>query len=61
MPHSQTSLLTPTEQRDLYGIPVLNEVERQAYFTFDAIEIKTLNQFIDVKDAAYHPSVLTKS
>jgi len=29
MPHSQTSLLSPTEQRDLYEIPVLNEIEQQ--------------------------------
>ena len=58
MPHSQTSLLTPTEQRDLYGIPVLNEVERQAYFTFDALEMEAINQFIDVKDAVYFAMTL---
>jgi len=58
MPHSQSTLLTPTEQRDLYGIPVLNEAEQQEYFTFDTIEMNTLNHFIDVKDAVYFAIIL---
>ena len=53
MPHSQTGLLTPTEQRDLYGIPVLNDAEQQEYFTFDQIEMDTLHRFGDVKSAVY--------
>lgn len=53
MAHSKTELLTPTEQRDLYGIPILNDAERQAYFTFDQTELSTLHQFKDARDAVY--------
>lgn len=47
MPHSQTSLLSPIELRDLYGIPVLNEIERQEYFTFNTAEMNMLNRFVN--------------
>lgn len=53
MPHSETGLLTPTEQLDLYGIPSLNDIEILEYFTFDHLEMDRLNRFIDVKDAVY--------
>ncbi|HEV2524372.1 MAG TPA: DUF4158 domain-containing protein, partial [Gammaproteobacteria bacterium] len=53
MPHSQTSLLSPTEQRDLYGIPVLNEIERQEYFTLNTAEMNMLNRFVNIKEAVY--------
>ena len=53
MPHSQTNLLSPIEQRDLYGIPVLNEIERQEYFTFNKPELNMLNRFINTREAVY--------
>lgn len=53
MPHSQTNLLSPTEQRDLYGIPVLNEIERQEFFTFNTTELNILNRFVSIKEAVY--------
>jgi hypothetical protein len=53
MPHSQTNLLSPTELRDLYGIPILNEIEQQVYFTFDTTEMNILNRFVNIKEAVY--------
>lgn len=53
MAHSKTGLLTPTEHRDLYSIPILNDIERQEYFTFDQTELSALHHFHDVKDAVY--------
>ena len=42
MAHSKTGLLTPAEHRDLYSIPVLDDHERQHYFTLTADEHKIL-------------------
>ena len=53
MAHTKTKLLTPTELRDLYGIPVLNDLERQQYFTFNQEELNALNNFRNIKDAVY--------
>ena len=59
MAHSKTGLLTPAEHRDLYSIPVLDDHERQHYFTLTEQEQKTLRQFMDVKDAIYFAISLT--
>ena len=55
MAHEKTGLLTPTECRDLYSIPMLNDQERQHYFTLNQQELAVLNQFkeVKVKDAVY--------
>ena len=53
MAHSKTGLLSPTELRDLYGIPLLNDAERREYFTFDQAELNILTNFKDVKDSVY--------
>ncbi len=53
MAHSKTGLLSPTELKDLYGIPILNDAERLAYFTFDQAELNILMNFKDVKDSVY--------
>jgi hypothetical protein len=53
MAHEKTGLLTPTEYRDLYHLPLLDDRERQHYFTLTEQEQKTLKQFKDVKDAVY--------
>ena len=53
MAHSKTGLLSPTELKDLYGVPILNDAERLAYFTFDQAELNILMNFKDVKDSVY--------
>ena len=53
MAHSKTGLLTPIEHRDLYSIPILNDLERQHYFTLKEQEQKILKQFKDGRDAMY--------
>lgn len=42
MAHSKTGLLTPAEHHDLYSIPVLDDLERQHYFTLTEQEQKQL-------------------
>jgi TnpA family transposase len=53
MPNKIVKLLTPTELLDLYGIPILNDLERQEYFTFSPPEIKVLESFSGPKEAVY--------
>lgn len=53
MPNKIPRLLSPTELLDIYGIPILNDIERQELFTFSEVEIKTLKGFKDIKDAVY--------
>ena len=53
MPNKIPRLLTPDELLDIYGIPVLNDVERQELFTLNEAETKTLKDFKDIKDSVY--------
>ena len=53
MPNKIPRLLSPTELLDIYGIPILSDIERQELFTFSEVEIKTLKGFKDIKDAVY--------
>jgi TnpA family transposase len=46
-------LLSPTEILEIYGVPVLNDTERQEYFTFNPAEIQTLKSFKAPEDAVY--------
>ena len=46
-------LLAPAELLDIYGIPVLSDIERQEYFTFNEEENKALKEFKDTKEAVY--------
>lgn len=53
MPNKNARLLSPTELLDIYGIPVLSEIERKECFTFNEEESKALRDFKDLKDAIY--------
>jgi TnpA family transposase len=53
MPNTNSRLLSSTELLDIYGIPVLNDLERQEFFTFNEAETKILKEFKDLKDAVY--------
>ena len=53
MPNKIPRLLMPTELLDIYGIPSLNDIERQEYFTFNDQEIQALQNFKDIKDSIY--------
>ena len=46
-------LLAPAELLDIYGIPILNDIERQEYFTFNEEENKALKEFKNTKEAVY--------
>jgi hypothetical protein len=49
MPNKDSRLLFQTELLDIYGIPSLNDIERQEYFTFSDEEIKSLKDFKDTR------------
>jgi hypothetical protein len=53
MPNKDSRLLSPTELLDIYGTPILSDLERQEYFTFNETEVKVLNSFKDPKEAIY--------
>ena len=53
MPNKNSRLLSSTELLDIYGIPVLNDIERQEFFTFNEAETKILKEFKGIKDAVY--------
>ncbi|WP_032114041.1 Tn3 family transposase [Candidatus Paracaedibacter symbiosus] len=46
-------LLAPAELLDIYGIPLLGDIERQEYFTFNEEESKALKDFKGTKEAVY--------
>jgi len=53
MANAITLLLTAEERRTLYACPVLDDSERNAYFTFNDDEIKALNSFQELDAAVY--------
>ena len=53
MANPNSTLLTAEERRTLYGVPMLNDIERTEYFTFTDNEIKALNGFDHVENAVY--------
>ena len=53
MTNNIPQLLNPTELLDIYGIPILNDNERQKHFTLNAKETSALKSFTDSKDAIY--------
>ena len=53
MANPNSTLLTAEERRSLYGVPVLNDIERTEYFTFTDDEIKILNGFDHIENAVY--------
>ena len=46
-------LLSPEEILDIYGVPVLNDTERQTLFTFNTVEMEALHSFADKKNSCY--------
>ena len=46
-------LLAASELLDIYGIPVLSEIQLEEYFTFNEEEIKALKGFKDINEAVY--------
>jgi len=59
MPNKKTQLLTSIELMDIYGIPTLNDLERNEYFTLNQTELKTLKSFKDTSEAVYFVICLT--
>ena len=53
MAHKIPHLLNPTELLDIYGIPSLNDTERQTHFTFNDLEMKELYRFKTSEEAVY--------
>lgn len=53
MPNKNSRLLSSTELLDIYGIPILDDLERQEFFTFNEAETKILYTFKDPQEAVY--------
>ncbi|HQS84898.1 MAG TPA: Tn3 family transposase [Alphaproteobacteria bacterium] len=53
MPNTNSRILSPSELLDIYGLPFLNEEERQKHFTLNEEEVKSLMAFKTSKDAVY--------
>ena len=53
MANSHSTLLTTEERRILYEVPVLNDIERNEYFTFTHDEIAKLHRFNQIDHAVY--------
>ena len=53
MANTTTLLLTAEERFALYESPVLNDTERNEYFTFSEAELETLYSFKQINDAIY--------
>ncbi len=53
MPNKDSRLLSSTELLDIYGTPILNDLERQEYFVFNEQETNALYKFKDQKEAIY--------
>ena len=53
MTNSNSTLLTAEERRILYEVPVLNDIERNEYFTFTHDEIEKLHAFNQIDHAVY--------
>ena len=53
MANKDSRLLSQTELLDIYGIPVLSDIEHEEYFTFNEEETKALKSFKDIKEAVY--------
>jgi hypothetical protein len=50
---TKIQLLTPTELLDIYGSPVLNDIERREYFTLNKNEVKILKSFRNTEESVY--------
>ena len=46
-------ILNQTEILDIYGVPVLDDVERREYFTFNEQEVAILKSFRILEDSVY--------
>ena len=53
MPNTINMLLTAQEKRALYYPPVLCDIERKEYFSFNDAELKLLNSFQSIADSVY--------
>ena len=53
MPNTNSNLLNPTEIFDIYGVPVLNDLERQVHFTLSKAETKLLKTYTKPQNAVY--------
>ena len=53
MTHTITRLLTAEERRALYAYPILNDSERNEYFTLSDHEIQAMERFQNVEAAVY--------
>lgn len=53
MSNKDSRLLSQTELLDIYGAPLLNDIERKKYFTFNESEVKVLNSFKTPVNAIY--------
>jgi len=53
LPARSTNLFTPEEVLDIYGVPILNDVERSEYFTLNNEENKAVKKFNNHNNAVY--------
>ena len=53
MPNTNSNLLNPTEIFDIYGVPVLNDLERQAHFTLNKAETRLFKTYEEPRNAIY--------
>jgi hypothetical protein len=53
MPNTNSNLLNPTEILDIYGVPILNDLERKTHFTLDQSEMQLLKTYIEPKNVVY--------
>jgi hypothetical protein len=53
MPNTNSNLLNPSEILDIYGIPILNDLERENYFTLNKAEASLLKTYSNPKEGIY--------
>ena len=53
MSNKNSTLLNPTEILDIYGPPILNDIERQEHFTLNKAETNLLKTHTNTKEAIY--------
>jgi hypothetical protein len=53
MSNKNSSLLSPTEIFDIYGIPIFNDLDRKKYYTLNKAETNQLKSYININYAVY--------
>ena len=53
MPKKTSCLITPLEHLEIYGVPILNDIERRECFTLTSKETKALKNYKNCDNAVY--------